>query len=291
MYRKINLADNITWEQAVLWLRGQPDRQELVRACYYDDPLLEAAKRYEASEEWQATREILPRRTGHALDLGAGRGISSYALAKAGWQVTALEPDPSPIVGREAIRVLAEQSNLPIHPLDGYAEKIPCVDSQFDLVYGRQVMHHAHNLKTMCNEIARVLKSGGAFIATREHVISKKEDLLTFLDSHPLHHLYGGENAYLLDEYLFAIRASGLRVRKVFDPYDSVINYFPTPEEQMLFHTFSPLRRIFGNKIASDLMHSVLAEKIFVHTMLKKLASLRDKTPGRLYTFLAVKLK
>src|SRR5687768_16392636 len=115
-----------TWEQSVLWLRDQPDQQELVRACYYDDPLLGAAKRYESSEEWRVIQEILPRKTGRVLDLGAGRGISSYALAKAGWQVTALVPDPSRIVGRDAIRALAELTGLAIHPLDGYAEKIPC---------------------------------------------------------------------------------------------------------------------------------------------------------------------
>lgn len=281
----------ITWEQAVLWLRGQPEQQELVRACYYDDPLLEAAKRYEASKEWQAVREILPRTAGSALDLGAGRGISSYALAMAGWQVTALEPDPSPIVGRGAIRALVEQTNLPIYPLDGYAEKIPCVDLQFDLVYGRQVMHHARNLQTMCNEIARVLKPGGIFIATREHVISKKEDLQSFLNNHPLHHLYGGEHAYLLKEYLDGIRGSGLFVEKMFDPYDTVINYFPATEEQLAYNFFHPIRRVFGEKNSSALMQSVLAKKLFIHSALRRLASLRNQMPGRLFSFLAVKPK
>jgi SAM-dependent methyltransferase len=279
----------ITWEQAVLWLREQPDQQELVRACYYDDPLIGAAKRYEASEEWQAVREILPRKISSALDLGAGRGISSYALAKAGWQVTALEPDPSSIVGRDAIRMLAEQSNLPIYPLDGYAEKIPCADSQFDLVYGRQVMHHAQNLQMMCNEIARMLKPGGTFIATREHVISKREDLQSFLNNHPLHHLYEGEHAYLLKDYLDGIRNSGLRVKKILDPYDTAMNYFPVTEEQLTYNFFHPIRRVFGEKISSVLMQSALAKKLLIHSGLKRLASLRNQMPGRLFSFLAVK--
>src|SRR6266542_1569765 len=50
----------MTWEEAVLWLRGQPDQVELVRAGYYDDPLTEAAERYRASTEWQALRTFLP---------------------------------------------------------------------------------------------------------------------------------------------------------------------------------------------------------------------------------------
>ena len=35
----------MTWEQAVLWLRQQPDSADLVRACFYDDPLSAAADR------------------------------------------------------------------------------------------------------------------------------------------------------------------------------------------------------------------------------------------------------
>ena len=278
-----------TWEKAVLWLRDQPEQQELVRACYYDDPLVEAAIRYEASEEWQAVLEILPRKTGNALDLGAGRGISSYALAKAGWQVTALEPDPSPIVGREAIRGLAKQTNLAICLMDGYAEKIPSADSQFDLIYGRQVMHHAQDLQTMCKEIARVLKPAGTFIATREHVINANKDLPIFLNNHPLHRLYGGENAYLLKEYLDAIRTSGLHIRKILGPYDTAINYYPITTEQLILRAFSPIRRMFGEKFTFTMMQSALAKRLSIHSGLKRLASLRDQTPGRLFSFWAVK--
>lgn len=28
----------LSWEEAVLWLKNQSDRQELVHACFYDDP-------------------------------------------------------------------------------------------------------------------------------------------------------------------------------------------------------------------------------------------------------------
>ena len=70
-----------TWEAAVVWLRDQPDRRQLVLDAFYDDPLIGAAERYHSTSEWQAVSRLLLGRTGLALDVGAGRGIASYALA------------------------------------------------------------------------------------------------------------------------------------------------------------------------------------------------------------------
>jgi ubiquinone/menaquinone biosynthesis C-methylase UbiE len=283
------MKDKLSWEEAVLWLRAQPEQLELVRACYYDDPLLQAAMRFEVSEEWQAVREILPRKTGVALDLGAGRGISSYALAKAGWQVDALEPDASAVVGRGAIEQLASESALPIQTLAGFAEQIPAQNETYDLVYGRQVMHHAHSLQTMCNEIARVLKPGGTFIATREHVISKTEDLQVFLDSHALHHLYGGENAYPLTEYLDALKNAGLRITQAFGPMATVINYFPATRRNWLYMIQPSFTRWIDHRITSALFSERLPWSNFITRYLVNRADNKDQTPGRLYSFVAVK--
>src|SRR5581483_10567570 len=177
----------ITWEEAVQWLREQPDQQALVAACYFDDPLTEAATRFWASAEWKAITALLPTPRGAALDLGAGRGISAYALARDGWEVTALEPDPSCLVGAGAIRSLSKASGLSIGIVTEYSENLPFGDESFDLVNCRQVLHHARDLRQSLREIFRVLKRGGTMISTRDHVISRHEDLQLFLDSHPLH--------------------------------------------------------------------------------------------------------
>ena len=267
-------ANRLSWEDAVAWLKGQPGQDALVRACFYDDPLIDAAARYWASTEWQAVREFLPSGSGKVLDIGAGRGISSYALARDGWKVTALEPDPSAVVGQNAIRSLAEQAGLDIEIVGNWGEQLPFEDASFDAVHCRQVLHHARDLGQLCKEIGRVLKPGGRFIATREHVISRKEDLQVFLDSHPLHHLYGGENAFLLDEYLGAIRHGGIALEQVLNPNETNINLYP--------ETIIDIKRRLANKVRWP-FPGVIPDRLVVW------AGARSDFPGRVFTFVGRK--
>jgi ubiquinone/menaquinone biosynthesis C-methylase UbiE len=275
----------LTWEEAVQWLKDQPERQELVQHCYYDNPVLTAAERFANSEEWCALKELLSEHIpGKVLDLGAGRGISSYAFAKSGCSVVSLEPDPSNLVGAGAIRSLVQESKLPIQIFQEYGEQLPFPDKTFDIVYGRAVLHHAEDLPALCKEAGRVLKPGGIFVATREHVISKKEDLPIFLEAHALHHLYGGEHAYLLNEYTQAIQEAGFQLRQVIGPMESVINYAPLTQKgfsEMLLHVIT--RRV-GKPLAQWMAKSLMLQKLY-----GRYISIRSDIAGRHYSFLAVK--
>jgi len=273
-----------TWEQAVQWLREQPEQQELVLAAYYDDPLHAAADRYWHSEEWQAIRPLLPPARGQALDVGAGRGIASYALAKEGFAVTALEPDASALVGAQAIRSLAVTSGLPIVVTQEFSERLPFADAQFDVVFARAVLHHTSDLGAACREFLRVLKPGGRLLAVREHVISRPQDLPAFLDLHPLHKLYGGENAFLLPQYKAAIRAAGFRLDTVLAPLESAINYAPYTEVSL------------RAELATRISYGLPGAKQFVAGLLgvpplwavaRRLLERVDRRPGRLYSFVA----
>src|SRR5690348_9111306 len=147
-----------TWENAVTWLRKQPEKRQLVLDAFYDDPLVAAAERYFRSSEWQAVSAILKGRAGAALDVGAGRGIASYALAREGFDVTALEPDPSAIVGTGAIRALAIEANQPIRVVQECSERLPFADQAFDVVFARAVLHHMRDLERAVAEMHRVLR-------------------------------------------------------------------------------------------------------------------------------------
>jgi SAM-dependent methyltransferase len=285
-----------TWEQAVEWLRSQPDQQELIASCYFDDPLIDAAERFASSAEWQAVAAILPSAMlppagdtiagGMVLDLGAGRGISSYALARSGWRVISLEPDPSRLVGAGAIRDLACEAHLPITPIRSYAEGLPIRTASLDLVFCRQLMHHARNLDVLCREAARVLKPGGYFVAIREHVISKPEDLTAFQDSHPLHRFYGGENAFMLHQYRDALTSAGLHPIRELGPYDSPINYFPLSHADWLRRVRKPITRIVGRHAASRIASEQHSPGRWLVGKLARRLSVQTQTPGRLYSFI-----
>ena len=277
-------TDFSSWEQTVQWLREQPEQQALVLAAYYDDPLSAAADRYWRSEEWQAIQLLLPPTPGLALDVGAGRGIASYALAKEGFAVTALEPDSSALVGAQAIRSLAAASGLPIEVTQEFSERLPFADAQFDVVFARAVLHHTSDLAAACGEFYRVLKPGGCLLAVREHVISRPEDLPAFLDLHPLHKLYGGENAFLLQHYVAAIRAAGFRLQKVLTPFESAINFSPHTETSLRAELAKRMTRRFPG--ARRLVAGFL-DLPPLWAVARRVLGRVDHRPGRLYSFIA----
>jgi len=274
-----------SWEDAVVWLRNQPGQIDLVRACFFDDPLEEAAERFRQSEEWQAVLALIkPWLPGRVMDIGAGRGIAAYAFATLGCDVTALEPDPGLIVGRGAIDSLLKQSGQSVEIIAAAGEDLPFSSGTFDVIYGRAVLHHAQDLERLCREVSRVLRRGGIFIATREHVLSNPQDIDEFLAGHPLHSLYGGENAYVLERYLRAIRCAGLHITKTMGPFDTPINYAPLSRQQVQDQVRNQLARFVGKRSAS-----ALAARDLIARLGARFLSSTCKTPGRHYSFLAYK--
>lgn len=275
----------VSWENAVRSLLERPECADIVRDCYYDQPIETAARRYRDSAEWAAARTLLPAGGKLALDLGAGQGVTSYALACGGYQVTALDPDDSPIVGLGAIRRLAELTGSDIKTLQGSGEHIPCADEAFDLIMARQALHHAADLQQMCRECFRTLRPGGTLLTLRDHVISRDRDLAAFLEAHPLHNLYGGENALRLGQYQAALRDAGFWIERTLGSFDSPVNYAPHTPTTLRDEIARRLECVPGARaIATTTLRS---RKVF--GILLWLMSRADQRPGRLVSFVCRK--
>ena len=275
----------LSWEGTIRWLREQPNLADLVTAGYYDDPLAAAATRYWQSAEWRAVVSRLPvPHSGHALDFGAGRGIASFALAKTGYRVVAMEADASALVGANAIRALARETGTPIEVKENSSARLPVADGTFDLVFGRAVLHHVQDLESACREFYRILKPGGTLVMIREHVISKPSDLAKFHDVHPLHRYYGGENAYPLDRYVSAIAGAGFSVQEVIRPFGSAINLHPYTPERLR----AEIARRLG--LAGDRLTRAFDAVVgnpCVWWLVRRVLDVVDNRPGRLYSFVA----
>jgi ubiquinone/menaquinone biosynthesis C-methylase UbiE len=279
------MQDKLTTEQAVKQLMLSEEGKKLIYECYYDWDVVSACQRFQNSEEWQAVSSILYSLVIpglKALDLGAGNGIASFALSKMDFEVIAVEPDSSELIGYSALVKMMQHTFLPINVVSALGETLPFSNSQFSLVYLRQVLHHATDLNRMLSEIARILRPGGVMIATREHVIDDETSRQQFLKNHSLNRLTGQEGAFFLDEYLQGIEKSGMRIKKVFGPWDSVINHYPCSESQFRQVMSSSMKKRFG-RLGDLIIEAPGFEKLFRHLMNSK-----DRLPGRMYSFVAI---
>ncbi|MEQ9370302.1 MAG: methyltransferase domain-containing protein [Coleofasciculus chthonoplastes F3-SA18-01] len=278
-----------TYEESVSWMRSQPEYSELVKLCYLNKDNFAAANNFATSEEFtEVVQLLLLSRSDQKLkilDLGCGNGIASYAFASLGHDVSAVDPDLSEDVGLEATARLASTvSNGSITTFHAFAESLPFPDSTFDIVYARQALHHFSDLHKGLAECSRVLKPQGFFLATREHVVNDEQQLQVFLESHLLHKLHGGENAYPLNDYISALKQSDFRVIKCMAPFDTVINHFPTSNIQVKQWLFQVLEKKLGKTVAS-----VLAPFYPVESLYRYRLSRSCNSPGRLYSFFCIK--
>jgi SAM-dependent methyltransferase len=272
----------MTTEEAVLTLRRDAAYDELLRESYLDGDVPAAARRFAASPELEEALALVGGVAGRAvLDIGAGTGIASYAFAVAGAsRVAALEPDPSPVVGQGAIRALGRADVIEI--VSAWGERLPFADGEFDVVYARQVLHHARDLDALVAECARVLRPGGRMLACREHVVDDEAQLREFLASHPIHRLAGGEHAYSLDAYVAAIGRAGLALEQVLGPWDSIVNAFPQARtrDEVAARPLRLLEHKYGRPLGR-----VAARIPWLVSRARR--RLRDRGAGRLFSFLA----
>ena len=281
------------WEKTINSLKRDKNYKDIIKSCYYDDPIEGAIKRFEDSKEWESlTKELENKQItkGKVLDFGSGRGISSIALAKIKWEVYAVDENDGDNAGLNSLVKIKNDLNLRIILNKANFEKLPYQDNFFDLVYARQSLHHSKDLKASCVEIHRVLKKGGIFISLRDHVIDKNLDKEVFLKNHPLHKYTQDENAFLLSEYLDSFKYSGFKILKILKTYSSALNYDPNKIEDILSH-YTKNKFLIGSKRFQVLINNKNYISKFIKSILIYFINLRDKTPGRPYSFILKKIK
>lgn len=103
-----------------------------------------------------STRLSLPEQP-EVVDLGAGTGIASAAMARRGWRVTAVEPG-EPMLA--ALRARAAREALDVTAVQGTAERTGLPDASADLATAAQAFHWFDHLAAV-REMARVVRPGG----------------------------------------------------------------------------------------------------------------------------------
>jgi len=287
----------MTWEQTIKFIQDKPEYQDLIRQAYLSEDLNLNIELYRKSAEYaEVKKQILNYSKGkvaNIIDIGSGNGISAISFALDGYNVTAIEPDSSDLTGCGAINKMKRYYKLEnIKIIQSFAENIPVNNKEYDLVFIRQSLHHANNLTNYVDECSRLLKKGGIFFSIRDHIINVKKDLAEFLESHPLHKFYGGENAYTLTEYKKAIRQAGLNIIKELLHFDSIINYSPLTKEEVKNKLLNiekkkieEISKKYGNFINTEIM-------IYVYKRYRNLKygnPFRNNKPGSLVSFIAQK--
>jgi 2-polyprenyl-6-hydroxyphenyl methylase/3-demethylubiquinone-9 3-methyltransferase len=94
------------------------------------------------------------------LDVGCGGGILAEELARAGFEVTGIDPAPETL---ETARAHALATGLSIRYALGSGERLPAADASFDVVTCCDVLEHVDDPDPVIGEVARVLRPGGLF--------------------------------------------------------------------------------------------------------------------------------
>ncbi len=127
------------------------DRGEFATLRYFVNPIRFA----------YVSRVLAGRLTRTVLDVGCGGGILAEEFARAGFEVTGIDPAPETI---ETARAHAAGSGMTIAYQTGSGEDLPFAAASFDVVACCDVLEHVEDLDRVIGEAARVLKPGGLFL-------------------------------------------------------------------------------------------------------------------------------
>jgi len=150
------------------WERYWAEREEIEDVYSNEDRILRQLEDLPLEKRW-------------VLEVGAGSGRDSLALARRGASVVVLD------YVRTSFRVIrrqAEATGLTVHPVCADALRTPFRDGTFDLVFHQGLLEHFRDPRPLLAENARALRSGGHLLVDvpqRYHVYTLAKHAMILL--------------------------------------------------------------------------------------------------------------
>lgn len=112
---------------------------------------------------WRLVAEVLPSPPARVLDVGCGTGAQGLEMARAGYEVTAIDPDPSAIEIAERSGHDSRPGRLTYHQGD-VATWMADEGGGFDVIVSSRVLHHVPEPTAALERIHRWLRPGGQLV-------------------------------------------------------------------------------------------------------------------------------
>ena len=146
----------------------------------------------------------------YVLDLGCGDGQLTKRIADSGAHVLGVDASPEMLAAARERGVEAEQAR---------AEELPFRDETFDAVFSNAVLHWVRNQDAMMEQVHRVLKPGGRFVAElggHGNVAAIHVALMAILERHGFGDCEKGVNYYpTTNSYTERLKQHGFRVEQM----------------------------------------------------------------------------
>ncbi|RHW41648.1 class I SAM-dependent methyltransferase [Neobacillus notoginsengisoli] len=210
---------------------------------------------------FELTKEILQGERIHAgtriLDAGCGTGQTAAYLAST-YEARVIGVDINPIMVEKAKQRM-EKNNLPVKIIQGSIEKLPLKGGMFDLILSESVLSFVNKPRAL-QEIYRLLKPGGRFIANELTVNKKPEEWV----ENEIKTFYGFDSLPVERDWISLLERIGFKNIKIHSQTTPILQHQATPEFHYSAHIDPKLYAVMNQHFQMIAKyHEILDYRIF----------------------------